>query len=149
MILNVILGFVIPWIVCMFHIFKRDTKLVVTIGPFSSVIAFTVTEIGEYFGFWRVFPFDKSIVSPLPFILGIYSIIGGYSIYFLRKYKRPYLVIFLITLFATISEGIWSLLGMVVYGNGWNIGWTFLSYLFPLTLVYLYYLFLKRLKILD
>ncbi|SOC43737.1 hypothetical protein SAMN05877842_11730 [Ureibacillus acetophenoni] len=149
MILNIILVFALPWIVCLFHIFKHDKRLVVTISTFSSVIGFTVNEIGEYFGFWRVYPFHKSHISTLPFILGVYSVLGVYLIYFLRKYKRPYFVIFLFTLCTTILEGIWFLMGRVMFGNGWNIGWTFVSYLFPYIFVYLYYLGLKGLKILE
>ncbi|KGR74355.1 CBO0543 family protein [Ureibacillus manganicus] len=149
MILNITLAFVIPWIVCMLHIFKKDKRLVLTISSFSSVVGFTVNEIGEYFGFWSVSPFDKSHLPTIPFILGIFSVLGVYSIYFLRKYKRPYFVIFLFTLITTISEGIWLLMGLVKYGNGWNIGWTFVSYLFPFTFLYIYYLGLKRIKILD
>lgn len=149
MTLNILLVFVIPWIVCMFHIFKQDKRLVVTISSFSSVIGFTLNEIGEYFGFWSVYPFNKSHIPTLPFILGIYPVLGVYSIYLLRKYQRPYSIIFLFTLSTTIFEGIWLLIGKVIYGNGWNIGWTFVSYLIPFIFIYLYYLGLKRLKILD
>ncbi|WP_251400930.1 hypothetical protein [Ureibacillus chungkukjangi] len=53
------------------------------------------------------------------------------------------------TLLTTIGEGIWLLLGMVLYQKNWNIGWTLISYLFPFYFIYLYYLFLKGLKILD
>jgi len=39
--------------------------------------------------------------------------------------------------------------GKITYGNGWNIGWTLLSYFIPMVIVYGYYLKLKKLHMLD
>lgn len=150
MILNILLAIVIPWVLCTFHLLKKDRRIIIVIGSFSSVVSFTVNELGSYYGFWTVYPFlEQKSFSTLPFNLGIYPILGIYLIYFIRKYKRPYITITLFCIFTTALEAIYYLLGKVSYGNGWTITFTFFSYLFPYILVYWYYLYLKKMKILD
>lgn len=150
MILNMILGFVIPWMFCIMHLYKRDKLLLLLIAPPTSVLAYVINTFTFYFGFAEVFPFPnpKNIAS-LPFSLGLYPISAGYLIFFIRKYKKPYFIIFLMTLSITFLEWIYVYLGRVVYGNGWNIYFTFLSYLIPYFLVYGYYKYLRKLSLIK
>jgi hypothetical protein len=142
MFFNSILVFVIPWIVAILHLYKKDKLLIVLIGPFFSVIAFTINE----FGFWEVIPFpNQKTLSALPFNLGLYPILASYLIFFIKKYKHPYAIIFFMSAFTTILEMIFLLFERVIYGNGWNNTWTFFSYLFPYMLTYWYYKYIKRL----
>jgi hypothetical protein len=46
-------------------------------------------------------------------------------------------------------EYIALLVGLVTYGNGWNVGWSFLAYLIPYLIDYWYYLKLKKLHAID
>ena len=150
MFFNTIFIFVIPWIIGIFHLYKKDKLLIPLIGSFFSVIAFTINELCFYFGFWEVVPFpNQKTLSALPFNLGIYPILASYLIFFIKKNKNPYLVVLLITLFTTFLEMIFVFWGRVTYGNGWNIFFTFLSYMFPYTLVYWYYVYLKKLNVLS
>ncbi|SMQ86934.1 hypothetical protein SAMN05444673_7016 [Bacillus sp. OV166] len=150
MFFNIILVFVIPWIVGLLHLYKQDKVLIPVIGSFFSVIAFTINEFGFYFGFWEVLPsFNQKTLSALPFNLGLYPILASYLIYFIKKYKYPYLVLLLMTIFTTLIEMIFSYFGRVIYSNGWNNIWTFCSYMFPYILVYWFYTYLKKLKILK
>lgn len=140
---------VLPWTVCVFHLYKKDKKVVLFIVSFISIISFVVNDFGIYFGFWSVYPFDLKDLSIMPFNLGLYPILGNYMIFFIRKYRYPYLIILLMALITTILEIIFLLSGRVIYGNGWNAIWTFFSYLLPYLVVYWYYLYLKKLKIMN
>jgi hypothetical protein len=119
-----------------------------TIAPFQSAIAYTINAFGFYFGFWDLYPFGQKEIVHVPFDIGIYPMLSVWMIYFIRRKKtNPFIVIFIFTLLTTGIEGIGIILGRIVYGEGWNIGWTFLSYLIPYILNYRYYLCLKNLGV--
>jgi len=80
----------------------------------------------------------------MEFIIGIYLILGSHLVYFIKKYKHPYLIIFLMTTLSTMLELIYVYFEMVIYNNGWSGIHTFFSYLFPYILAYRYYLFLEK-----
>lgn len=147
---NILIAFMLPWTVGILHLYKRDKTIIPLIGSFFCIVAFTVNEFGLYFGFWRIAPFlDQKTLSGLPFNVGLYPILASYLIFFIKKTKRPYLMIFFVSLFTTFLETTLVLSGKVVYGNGWNMIWTFLSYIIPYIWVYWYYLYLKRLQIMN
>ncbi|WP_332455460.1 CBO0543 family protein [Domibacillus aminovorans] len=132
------------------HLHPRDKKLIPLIGPFASVNAFLVNELGVQFGFWHVYLFNNANTLPaIPVNLGLYPILGCYLIFFIKKSNHPYLIVFLMTLFTTLTEAIFVLMGIVVYGNGWNIFWTFISYLVPYLFDYWFYLYLKKIKAME
>jgi len=58
-------------------------------------------------------------------------------------------MILIFSILTTATEGAALILDKVHYENGWNILWTFLSYLTPYSICYCYYLKLKKLKILN
>lgn len=146
MILNTFLAFVLPWTIGILHLYRKDKMLIPLFGPLFTVMAFFINEIGFYFEFWKVAPFPKQkTLSVLPFNIGLYPILASYLIYFIRRHGNPYLIIFLMTLFTTTLEWIYVLSGRVVYGNGWNLFFTFISYLIPYIIIYQYQLFLSRL----
>ncbi|WP_337193749.1 CBO0543 family protein [Halobacillus litoralis] len=145
MVLNTILAFVLPWIVAVLHLYRKDKVVIPLIGSFFSVMAFFINDIGFYFGFWEVAPFPKQkSLSVIPFNIGLYPILASYLIYFIKRNGSPYLVILLMTLFTTILEGIYVFSERVVYGNGWNLFFTFFSYLIPYIIIYRYHIFLSR-----
>jgi hypothetical protein len=114
------------------------------------IITFTINEFGFYLGFWEVLPsVNQKTLSALPFNLGLYPILASYLIYFIKRYKYPYLVLLLMTIFTTLIEMIFGYFGRVIYSNGWNNVWTFFSYLIPYVLVFCFYTYLKNLKILK
>jgi len=143
--LHLVLVFLLPWIVGICHLYKKDKQVIPIIGPAFSILAFTINEFGFYFGFWEVFPFpEQRTLSALLFNFGVYPVLASYLIYFIKKYKHPFLFVFLMTLVTTLLESIYVYYGMVNYGNGWNAFYTFFSYLVPYVLIYLYYIYLKR-----
>ncbi len=132
----------------MFHK-KMNKALLLTIAPFGSVLAFFVDELGFYFGFWNVKPFDDDTIAELPFNLGLYSILAFLLILLIRKYKKALFTILVFSLVTTGLEFIYLIIGRVEYSNNWNIGWTFLSYLAPYFLLYFYYKALVKNNVLN
>ncbi|MES5930245.1 hypothetical protein QCI77_30615 [Bacillus cereus group sp. MG9] len=150
MLFNILIAFVLPWAVGILHLYKKERRILPLIGSFSCVVAFVVNEFGFYCGFWRIVPIlDQKTLSALPFNIGIYPILASYLIFFIKKNKRPYLTVFFISLFTTFFEMILVLSGKILYGNGWNIIWTFFSYIIPYTWVYWYYLYLRKLQVMS
>ncbi|SFQ87607.1 hypothetical protein SAMN02745910_04850 [Priestia endophytica DSM 13796] len=77
MILNILIAFILPWIVGVFHLYKKDKNIIPLIGSFFCIIAFVVNEFGSYYGFWRVAPFySQKTLSVLPFNLGLYPLLA-------------------------------------------------------------------------
>lgn len=147
MFLNIVIAFIIPWIF-MVILYFRDKKIVLIIAPFQSVIAFTINAIGFYYGFWDLYPFGNKEIVHVPFDVGIYPMLSAYMIYYIKNIDiNPFAVIFIFTLFTTFIEILGVSMGRVVYGRGWNIGGTFISYLIPYILNYCYYLSLKNLGV--
>ena len=132
------------------HLYKKEKMLSFLIVPFVSVVAYTINNFGFYYGFWEAvtFPNQKNLAS-LPFDLGIYPVLASYMIFFIRKIKKPYFVVFLMTLFTTFLELIFVYFGRVIYGNDWNIYFGFLSYLCPYLFVYGYYKHLMKLNVIK
>lgn len=142
MIVNIIIWFIIPWISILLY---KDKSILLTIMPFQSVIAYTINAFGFYFKLWDVYPFQHKVIVAIPFDIGIYPILSAWMIYFIKQKKiNPYAIIFIFTILTTIIEGIGVMLGKIIYGKWWNIGWTFISYLIPYLLNYKYYLSLKK-----
>ena len=146
MILNTLIVFIIPWIIALLHLNRKDRLILPLMAPFSSVIAFVINDFGHLFGFWELTFVSKNweIAAALPFDMGLYPILSCYMIYFIRKNGHPYIMILIMTTFTTLSETVFVFFGRVIYGNGWNNYWTFLSYLVPYVLVYVYYLYLRK-----
>lgn len=148
MILNIILGFLLPWIFGLVLYFK-DKKVILTMAPFSSIVAYTVNEFCFNLNLWRLVPLNiDDDITAISVNLGLYPILGCYLIYFIsRKTINSYIIILIFTAATTILEYLGVLFNLVLYGNGWNVGWTFLSYLIPYLLIYWYYLKLKDIKV--
>lgn len=149
MLLNIIIGFIIPWIFGWILYFKNK-KILYTIFPFQSMVAYTIIMLEIDIGFWKLSPDNYFALPAIPFCLGLYPISASYLIYFISKSKvNPCLLIALFTALTTVSEWLGIIIDKVHYKNGWNIFFTFLSYLLPYILCYIYYLWLKKNKILD
>lgn len=145
MLLNIIAGFVIPWLFGLI-IYRKNKRIILFIAPISAVIAFTTIALEEYMGFWNLYPFDiYDPITALPYCLGLYTVNPSILIYFINDRRfNPYFNIVLITILTTIEEGLGVLVGRVTYDNGWNMGWTFISYLIPYIIIYLFYKYLKK-----
>ncbi|WP_251862320.1 CBO0543 family protein [Clostridium sp. Marseille-Q2269] len=143
------MGFIIPWISGVVFYFK-DKKTLFTIAPFQSVIAFTVNSWGIFYKFWSIAPHQYEKFSTMPYDLGIYPILSVYLIYYIKKTKiNPYILVIIAAVFTTFLEWLGILNGKILYSNGWNIGFAFISYLLPYLINYWYYRQLKDMGIFN
>lgn len=79
--------------------------------------------------------------------LGVYPIAGRLMMYaIIVKGAKPWLAILVASLSLTLIEWVAKMMGHVIYFNGWNIIWTFLSYLLPFVLAYGYSKILRYTK---
>jgi len=147
LLLNTAFGFVIPWIFGVWLVIKKK-NIVLIIFPLTSVISYTVNAFGIQVGFWQIEPVEHKGFSALPLNLGLFPLLGCFLIYIISKTKlNAYIFAFVFAFGTTMIEFIGVLSGKIIYGNGWNIFYTYFSYLFPYILVYWYYLTLKKLNI--
>jgi hypothetical protein len=150
MLVNIIFGFIIPWLVGIYLV-RKSPKILLLIFPVGALISMIINSLGFQMKFWDFTPLipDDQSVSAMPLDLGLYPLIACFMIrtIFLHR-KKTALIMFLFVLFTTLLEYMGLLIGKVTYGNGWNIGYTFLSYLLALGIVYLYFRLLERFRVL-
>ncbi|QGT99352.1 hypothetical protein SYNTR_0759 [Candidatus Syntrophocurvum alkaliphilum] len=147
MLLNIIIGFIIPWIIAT-PLFLKFKKNVLLIAPFAAMISLLFNVIGIQLGWWLIQPFKYEVIATIPIDLGLYPVMAIYLTVLFEKIKGRYLLLVLLfTLLTTFLEFIAVIFDYVLYSNGWNIGYTFISYLIPYFLVYLYYIkYVKKLS---
>ncbi|MEC2133475.1 hypothetical protein P9G84_32005 [Brevibacillus centrosporus] len=144
MLSNIVFGFILPWIAGGL-LFKKNPKLVLTIAPFAAVIALSTNEFGLFLDFWDIMPQETESLNCLPLDLGVFPVLGSLFIHFVQRKKlSTWLFLFLFSSFTTVLELTYVLIGKIVYHNGWNITWTFFSYVLTYTLGFLYYILLKK-----
>lgn len=148
MIINILFGFIIPWIFG-FFLYKKDKKLILVLGPYISTFSIIINEFGFYFDLWKIKPFVEQTIASLPFDLGLIVVIKCYLLYFIRKSYNPFLVIIIFSTLITVIEFTFVISGRLIFDNGWNIVWTFFSYLIPNIILYYIYLYLLKTKVLD
>lgn len=143
MLLNTILGFVIPWIMAI--IIFKDRKFLLWIALISSTLAFPTNELGFHQKMWNSYPFELEYISSIPLNLGLFALYPHYFITAIEKYRvSPIIAIGASGLLMMLAEYIGKLIGWVVYDNGWNLLFTYLSYLFDSIIIYLAYRKLKK-----
>lgn len=146
---NIILGFLIPGIFG-FLLYFKDKKVLLIIAPLMGAFAHAFNEFGFHLGFWRYVPIQyNDDLTLLTANLGLYPVLGSYLIYFIRKYKKPYLTTIIFTVATTTVDGIGLLFRLIAYENGWNLGWTFLLTLMVYLVVYWYYKVLEKIQVFN
>jgi hypothetical protein len=129
---NIIFGFILPWVLTLFLI-RKQPVLFIIISPVTALISISIETVGFYFDFWNFKPLieKNQTISVLPLDMGLFAVLGSLFIYTLSKRSallHPIYIILLFSLFTTFLEYIAFHFKLVTYGNGWNIGWTFISY---------------------
>ncbi|WP_435920869.1 CBO0543 family protein [Paenibacillus sp. DYY-L-2] len=141
MLFNAIAGFIIPWLFGL-YLFKKSPIIILITMPIASLVTLIINELGFYFKFWSFnpsTPTDES-VSALPLDLGIYPVLACFMVFWIRKTRISHMVgVIVTTMVTTLLEYSGYLADKVRYGNGWNIFYTFLSYLVAYIIVYVYY----------
>nr|WP_305038359.1 CBO0543 family protein [Halalkalibacter akibai] len=127
-------------------LYRKEPRIVISIFPIAIVISLLFNIIGFHMEWWVVHPaFNLNCITALPYDLGFYPMSASFLIYGIKKYFNfRFYFILIFSLVITFLEWVAVELNYVEYGQGWNILWTFLSYLVALQLVYLYYLLVER-----
>ncbi|NOU63609.1 hypothetical protein GC096_06170 [Paenibacillus sp. LMG 31461] len=144
--INILIGFVIPWLFGVAW-FKKAPTIAILIFPVSAIISSLINAIGYHVQFWDFTPKieDDETISALPFDIGLYPLASCIGIYWIDfKKKHPLVVLILISITLTCLEYITYLTGKVEYGHGWTIGWTFVSYFIAVTAVFGFYSLAKK-----
>ncbi|ETT73297.1 hypothetical protein C173_11995 [Paenibacillus sp. FSL R7-277] len=131
----ILIAFILPWIISI-HYLKRKPSPFITYVPVVSSIAMLMNIIGFHFDFWKIEPYD---IASLPFDFGIYPVLSCFMINSIdsKKYSTLTFLVFYSLLTTIMEYGAFSV-GIVDYGNGWNIGWSLVSYLVAYTIVIIY-----------
>ncbi|KRF18641.1 CBO0543 family protein [Paenibacillus sp. Soil787] len=143
---NIILGFIIPWIFGLF-LYKKASNIVILISPISSIISSVINAVGYHLEFWDFTPLiqNDETISALPFDIGLYPVTTSFMIYWIHsKNHKPIMSLLIFCALLTGIEFIGVLIHKVQYSNGWNLGWTFVSYFIAEIIVYGYYVLGKR-----
>lgn len=151
MTINIVFGFVIPWIAGIL-LWRKSPVTIYLIGPIASIVAALFNDLGYHLNFWDFTPKieNDETLSALPLDLGLYPVMACLMIYWIFRTKRQaWLKLTLFALFNTALEFVGLHFGKVEYKNGWNIGWTFVSYFLALLLVYFYYKLLSKYGLFD
>lgn len=148
MIFNIIIGFLIPWILGI-YIYRKEERLFLVIYPFGCTVSYIINMIGFYFEFWSIVPYKSGVFASVPLNLGLYPIIGTYLVFLIYKQiGKPYYLILIFSVLTTVFELLMLTLGRGVYGNGWNLFWTFISYLVAYVSAYWFYSLVRNKQIL-
>lgn len=151
MFLNLFLGLIIPFFMS-FYLFYKNKKIVILIAPISSVICFIIINAEEHFGFWNLYPFNiHDAFAAIPYCIGLYPFNVCFFMYLIDNkfnHLNHSVLILALSAFTTFEEFCGILAGRIYYSNGWNIIFTFISYLVPFSVIYLYYRYLKKIQML-
>ncbi len=142
---NFIVGFIIPWSIAILMC-RRVPILFFTVVPFISFISITCNQIGMALGFWTLYPqTDLLIFNSINIDLGFNpasALIFTYMIYF-RKWKR-WIVYLVFILLLNGAEMTALFFDKVAYGHGWNMAFTFITYVIGLIFLDFYFTLFKK-----
>ncbi|GJM79493.1 hypothetical protein HMSSN139_19890 [Paenibacillus sp. HMSSN-139] len=140
LLINIIAGFLVPWIAGAFLIY-RDKKAMLLAFPSGGFMSLLFNDFGVYTKWWQLHPDHMESVTTIPFNLGIYPIVAGWMLHFIFRTRFRFNAALMIAGSAALLTGaefVYVCLKKIQYGNGWNIGWTYLSYFLALGAVYGY-----------
>ncbi|ARI77916.1 hypothetical protein HM131_14130 [Halobacillus mangrovi] len=147
--INVLCGLLLPGII-IGYLFKKNPPLITLMYPIGVAIAFVGSDWGFGF-FWDVSPtFEHNpSLSAFPYKIGYFPLLSCLFGYIkVKEIVKTPLLIFLFSFITTFMEllAVWS--GKILYSNGWNIFWTFVTYLAGFIVAFLYIKILKKYKVL-
>lgn len=142
--INVLLGLLIPWVI-LIYFYKKSPLLVILMYPLGVTISFVANDWG-FLLFWEVEPvYNNPSLSAIPISVGYFPLITALFAY-IREKKAidTWKLILLFSILTTFIEllVLWS--GKIHYYNGWNILWTYFTYLAGFVVVNVYIKVLKK-----
>ncbi|WP_308635473.1 CBO0543 family protein [Paenibacillus silvisoli] len=146
MALNVLIGFILPWLTVGLYLLKKDIRILVLMFPVGAMVSFATNLFGFHFELWNMKPFmNEEAYAALPYNFGTFPLLGCLMLHLIDRTRlHPIFWLIACSLCKTGLEGISVWVGRVTYDNGWNIGWTFVSYLAANLIGYAYFHLLRR-----
>ncbi|WP_028784308.1 hypothetical protein [Thalassobacillus devorans] len=142
--MNVLLGLLIPWGI-LIYLFMKSPLLVILMYPLGVTIAFVANDWG-FDLVWEVKPiYNNPSLSAIPISLGYFPMVTSIFAYVREKTLIDiWTLILSFSLLTTFIEFLvlWS--GKIHYYNGWNILWTYVTYLAGFIVVHVYVNILKK-----
>lgn len=144
MLFNFVVYFVIPWVFGII-LYNKDRRIFLTIFPFSCMVAYTINILGIYLGYWNIYPLTYGYFSSILLSIGLYPILGTYFVYLTQTKKIDLLVLLAVfSIVSTVFKWVMLSIGRTIYGNGWNIYFTFIAFLTAYLSAYAFYMMLKK-----
>ena len=143
-------SFVLPWAVGIVF-FLKDKKIFVTIAPFSIMLAYIFNTIGIDLGLFYPMPVKYLEAHTLAIFpnVGLLTVLSCIFIYLVAHIKiKPIILNIIITVIATSIDSIFIAAGFLEYNRGWNYLHSIVMYFISFSIIYLYYLWLKKLVVL-
>ncbi|WP_158736301.1 hypothetical protein [Alteribacillus sp. YIM 98480] len=144
MAVNIIFGFIIPWI-CGILLFKDDKNIIKKVVPFVSFLSVLINVAGNKY--WLVKPRVNKwqFLTTFPQNFGYFPILGCIFISTLyKKYTFTDIWVILFAIFSTAVEYAMVVIRKVEYSKGWTIVHTFFIYVLSLWLLKNYYIWVKN-----
>lgn len=144
----IIASFLLPWTVGI--VFIRDKKIVTIIAPFSSMVAYVLNTIGIDLGLFYPLPVEhlKTHTVSIFANIGILPVLSCLFIYFVTRTKiKPIVLNIAISIISTLIDSIFISAKYLEYAHGWDFLHSLLFYNISFCMIYLYYLWLKKINI--
>jgi hypothetical protein len=142
----IFLSFILPWIVGI-NIYLKDKKIIMIIAPFAAMLSFILNTPGIDYGFFYPSPVNNIKLHTLAILpsIGFFSILSCLFVFTIRYTKiSPLYSSFIFAIIGCAADLVYIGAGFLKYNNGWNILFSFLGFLISFSIIYLYYLALKK-----
>ncbi len=148
--LGILGSFLLPWTIGIIF-FLKDKKIFATIVPFATMLAYILNTIGIDFGFF--YPLSAEYFKPHMLAIlantGLLPVLSSIFIYTIVHTKiKPIISNIIITVIATSIDFIFIAFKLLEYEKGWNYMCSMIAYFISFSIIYFYYLWLKKLIIL-
>ncbi|MBB6635835.1 CBO0543 family protein [Cohnella thailandensis] len=134
---HVLVGFVLPWLVGVFFI-KKASKTMLLVFAVTAFLALLFNDIGAYAKWWEMTPHEMESITTIPYSLGVYPIILTLMYRYVLPRIHPVWFVLLTALVLTLFESALVLSRRIEYHDGWNVGWTYVSYVLSVSIVFIY-----------
>ena len=148
MLLNVLMGLVLPWTVAVFVVRRSERYIVAVMSPFGTALGYTLNTVWTHQGFGYMLPKfeDNLTIAGLPCELGMFPVTVSLFIIMTQRTRRVLWMLLLFPLVNTACEGFGLVIGKLVYLNGWNLFETYVEYGCGFAANFWYWKLIERLR---
>ncbi|WP_369803481.1 CBO0543 family protein [Cohnella sp. OV330] len=123
---------------------KKASRVMLLSFPISAYLGLLFNDIGVAMKWWSLVPSKLESIATLPYSLGLYPVVVSLMYQFVYPKLKATGFIILTAILLTLCELCFMLLGHVDYEDGWNTGWTLVSYMIACCIVFVNMKLLKK-----